>query len=191
MLEKSKIVSRRNEALCVGLTLLRLVAAERMARQVAKRQGIGKSLIAFIIADIADGVLARKLDADTPLRRFTDAAVDRLSVLRVGWSVAKINKAAKPHMAILAAREILVTGVNATHTIRTGEIVQGNSSHKLSSLSTALFAMAASSGNETLTHSTGIAMNAINISLAADYVANLIEPSGYESNGVRHIASNG
>lgn len=171
----------------IGLTLSRLILAENMAKRVRERRGIALSLAAFIAVDIGDGVIARKLGADTPLRRFADAAVDRASVARVAVATMRTNAAAKPYIAGLAAREVVVGATNALHHFRTGEVVQGHGPHKLGSLSVALFGLAAASGNQVATRGTGLAANIINAGLAADYVASAIEPQGYVAGGVRHI----
>lgn len=171
----------------IGLTLSRLALAENMARKVRERRGIALSLAAFIAVDIGDGVIARKLDADTPLRRFADAAVDRVAVARVATAVARTNKAAKPYVLGLAARDMIVGAANAVHYHRTGEVIQGHGPHKLGSLSVSLFGAVAAGGNQAATRATGFAANIINAGLAADYVANIVKPQGHVAGGVRHI----
>jgi phosphatidylglycerophosphate synthase len=177
-----------NHALAIGLTVIRLPLAERMARKTERKESIGLELGLFILADIADGVLARKLKVDTPKRRFADAVVDRVSVLRVGWAMSKANPVSKPFLQGLAGRELIVAGANAVHYLRSGEVVQGHGIHKLGTLSTALFGLAASTGNVLATKTTGLAANIINYGLAIDYIYNAIEPHGTVNEGVRHIA---
>src|SRR5665811_592099 len=125
MLEKLGKPSAQ-EAIGIGLTVFRLALAEGMVRRIKSGKSILPLLGVSIVTDIGDGVIARKLNIDTPMRRFIDAAVDRLSVARVALEMAKVNEAAKPHLQVLAAREIAVTAINALHTVQTGNVVQAH-----------------------------------------------------------------
>lgn len=173
----------------IGVTVPRILLAGKMASDISSGKGIAWSLLGFVATDIGDGVLARKLGADTPLRRATDAVIDRASVALVATAVCRVNPVAIPFVIGLAAREVIVTGANYAHYRRTGEVVHGSGNiHKLGSLSLALFGAVAATGNETLTALTGLTSLGINVGLAFDYASNAIQPHGTVDEGVRHIA---
>lgn len=178
---------RLKEAFAIGVTLSRLILAESVAQNISRRKSIVRPLALFLLADEIDGRLARRLGVDTPLRRFADAAVDRISMLRSGVAMAKANPAAKRYLLALAARDAVVGGVNAAHYLRTGEAIQGEGIHAAGTLSIAAFGLVASYGEERSTHLSGQIATAIYGGLATDYVWNLLEPHGEVVDGVRHI----
>ena len=188
MSEKAKDFAQYNESLVNVLTLSRLGIAEIMARKITKQESIVVPMAAFVIADVLDGVIARKLDVDSPRRRFLDAAVDRLSVLRAASAMYDINPTSRPYLAALAAREAVVSAANLAHYAKSGEVVQGHGFHKLGTLSISAFALGAASGNENVTHALGAASTTINAVLATDYVSNAASSHGDVIDGVRHIA---
>lgn len=188
--EHRALTPKQKEALAIGATLGRLLIAQKMVKNIEKRQSIATSLGIFLAADLADGVIARQFDVDTPLRRFADAAVDRVSVFRVGWAMSQVYPATQPYFKLLAARDVIVSASNAVHYWRTGEVTKGDGLHKAGSLSIAGFALCASTGNEFLTNISGIASTALYSGLALDYIANAIEPHGFIADGVRHIKPN-
>lgn len=185
--ENISLTRKQKEAIAISATLARLIITEKLVKDIEKQNGIAVSMGMFLVADIADGVLARKLDVDTPLRRFTDAAVDRVSIFRAAQAMSKVNPAAKPYFALLGVRDLAATTANTVHYLRTGEAVQGDGLHKLGSMSVAMFALSASTANELLTNIAGVASTAIYGGLALDYINNAIEPHGFVKDGVRHI----
>jgi hypothetical protein len=102
--------------------------------------------------------------------------------------ISKTNPVTKPYIAGIAIRDATVSGINAVHYLKSGEVVQGHGPHKLGSLSVALFAVTATYDNETATKLTGLAANTINAGLAIDYFKNVLEPHGVVTDSVRHIA---
>jgi phosphatidylglycerophosphate synthase len=172
----------------LGFTLARLPLAERIANKIDAKKSIVGSLTMFILADIADGYIARQMNADGPARRAADAAVDRLSVLRAGISMYRANADARPFLAVLAVRDAGVSLINGMHYKKMGEVVHGANIHKLSSLSVAAFAVGAATHNRAVTIATGTMAAAINIGLAADYIHNYVSPHGNLEDGVRHIS---
>ena len=187
---KSKNLQQENNEslLAVGLTLARLPLAMYMAKRIEDKKSITGALVAFVAADIADGVIARKLEADGPKRRTLDVIIDRVSVVVASTSMWKVNRFARPFLSVLAAKESAVSLVNTAHYKQTGEVVNGTGVHKLSSLSVAAFAVAASTHNKAATITTGTIATVINIGLAADYFQNYINPHGTVQDGVRHIS---
>jgi phosphatidylglycerophosphate synthase len=92
---------------------------------------------AVVTADIADGVVARKLDVDTNGRRIADAVVDRLSILTAFGAAAQQNPEVLGWYAPLAIRgSIIAAGSNLCFWLR-NKLVLGGNFHKLASLSTA------------------------------------------------------
>lgn len=69
--------------------------AERIARKVRDDEPVTANLAGFVAADIADGAILRKFDADTPLRRVADGVVDHLSIARVSYEAAKKHPASR------------------------------------------------------------------------------------------------
>jgi len=184
-------MSRKNEfykqALCLGVTVVRYGLAEKMAQNVRENKSFHKELVAFMVADHFDGVLARYLGVDNGLRRGLDAVVDRISVSRVGAEVYKKKRSARPFLAALAFREGVVGLSNFLHNKRTGEVVHSAGLHKADTLSVAAFALSVSTNDEQLLRASGLSMAMINYVTAADYVKNAISPHGVLENGVRHI----
>ncbi|HSX15963.1 MAG TPA: CDP-alcohol phosphatidyltransferase family protein [Candidatus Saccharimonadales bacterium] len=179
---------RLAEASMVGLTLLRLAGAGYMMRRVARHKGIAAPMAVFVALAIADGALARKLEVDTPLRRFTDAAVDHASVSGVALMTAKEHKEAGPYVAVLLAENAAMSLANLAHNRRTGEVVQGSGPlHTLGTLSAALFGVAANSESKLALHASGALAVAINAVRVLDYVTNAIEPHGTVEDGIRKI----
>lgn len=189
-IEKKPLTHQQKEAIAISATLARLIITRRLVKDIKERKNLVVSMGVFLAADIADGVLARKLEVDTPLRRFTDAVVDRVSIFEAGYAMSKVNPTSRPYFALLGVREMVATTANAVHYLRTGEAVQGEGLHKLGSMSVALFALAASTGDKQLTHITGVASTALYGGLSLDYVNNAIDPHGHVEDGVRHIEPN-
>ena len=144
------------ETIGIAVTAARYGIAEVMAHHVRDDGPIGSDLAIFIAADIADGVVLRYYEMDTPLRRIADGVVDHISVARVAAEVAKSNPSARPYTAFLAARATAVGGLNAVHLATTGEATKGNNHQRSTNLTMAAFALAAASRNKPLTHLTGV-----------------------------------
>lgn len=184
-------MSHRNvakEVFCLGLTVSRLALAERMARNVREEKSILAPLGLFLLADHFDGAIARRLNADTPLRRSVDAITDRISVARVSLEIAKNSKETRPYFALLAGREAVAALSNTTHYLRTGEVVHGRGLHKLDSLSMAMFGAAPSiGGGEAFVKTAGRLAVAINYATLPDYIMNAVQPHGEMRGSIRHI----
>jgi len=71
------------------LTGARYVMAERIARKVDSDEPVATDLAGFVAADILDGAILRRFNADTPLRRVADGVVDHLAMARVGYETIK------------------------------------------------------------------------------------------------------
>jgi phosphatidylglycerophosphate synthase len=175
------------EAAVIGLTLSRLLLAEKVAERIKNGQNVLGHMGIFIAADIADGCIARKWGVDTPLRRIADSVTDRVSVARVGMALHERYEHSRAHLGLLAGRELVVGAANVYHYVRTGEVVHGHGAHKLGSLSVACFGAATLTGNEAITNLAGRAANIINLGLGLDYISNAVSPHGEAYGGIRHI----
>jgi len=51
------------------ITVARYAMAERIAREVRENRPVTTDLAGFVVADILDGAILRKFNADTPVRR--------------------------------------------------------------------------------------------------------------------------
>lgn len=122
--------------------------AECIARKVGNNEPVAGDLAAFIAADILDGAILRKFNADTPLRRIADGVFDHLSKIRVGYETAKKNPNAQPYLGIIAARAALVGSANALHLARTGEVTKGQNKQRAANLATTAFGLVAMTGNK-------------------------------------------
>lgn len=107
---------------------------------VAVRHGVLWTIIALatvIVADILDGVVARRLGVDGVQRRFLDAAVDRFSIHSVYaaalWSHPQFCAWYWP----LLARDLLVIAGYLVFIRPGGQIITGSSWHRWSSCSLA------------------------------------------------------
>ncbi|HMS92877.1 MAG TPA: hypothetical protein PKD28_00680 [Candidatus Saccharibacteria bacterium] len=98
------------QAFGVGLTAARLGMAERMARRVRDDKSIDGDMAAFVAADILDGAILRKFDADTRTRRVADGVIDHLSEIRVAAEVAKKYPETRGIIGVLAVRAAIVGG---------------------------------------------------------------------------------
>ncbi|MDB5165529.1 MAG: hypothetical protein JWM00_419 [Candidatus Saccharibacteria bacterium] len=126
-----------------------------MARRVDQHKPICGHMAAFVIADVLDGAILRKFNADTPMRRVADGVVDHLSIARVTYEITKTNPASVPYAIVLAARAIAAGTFNSVHLLKTGEVTKGQSYQKATNLATAAFMSMSAGGNETLTHISG------------------------------------
>ena len=179
--------TKAKEATVLALTLSRLLLADNIAHRTREgKRSLGRMGL-FVIADIADGVLARRWGVDTPLRKAADAVVDRASTFMMAKAVFDTRPDSRINLSILAAREAVVGASNAYHLMRTGEVVQGHGIHKIGSLSVAGFGAIAGTGSETASRAVGATANLINAGLATDYLSNAINPHGEVVDGVRHI----
>lgn len=143
------------------LTGARLVLAERIARKVNNDEPVALDLAGFIIADILDGAILRKFDADTPLRRVADGVVDQLSVGRVSFETTKKYPDSRLYLGIFTARAALVGGANALHMVKTGEVTKGQSKQRAANLAAAAFGLVALTGNKKATHVAGVVASGI------------------------------
>ena len=168
----------------LALTAARYGMAEKMAEKVRNNEPIATDLAAFVAADIADGAVLREFDLDTPVRRLADGVVDHLSVARVGYEVGKKHPEAKPYIGILAVRAAMVGAANLVHLLKTGEVTKGRSNQKATNLATAVFALAATNGNEKVTHAAGTIASVIAIATAVPHFKGIGKK---HSNGIREL----
>ncbi len=177
-----------NTGLAYSLTAARLFIAYNMAKRVEAGRNITLPMAAFVGADIMDGVIARKLDVDSPGRRFADALVDRVSVGMVARNIVKEHPQTRPYVIGIGLREAAVSAANMLHYANSGEVVQGTGVHKLGTLSLAAFGIISSYGHYDATRVAGTVASSINIGLALDYIRNAVNPTGDTQDGIRKIS---
>ena len=168
----------------VALTGARYLLAENMARRVKQGKPIYGHMATFVVADVLDGAILRKFNADTPLRRVADGVVDHLSIARVSYEVGKANPASIPYIATLAARASAVGILNGIHLLRTGEVTKGQANQEATNLATAAFAAMAAGGNEALTHTSGGIMSLIGIATVPAHLRGLGQ---HHEGGIRKL----
>lgn len=132
----------------IALTAGRYLLAERIAKRVEEEKPIVIDMAALVIADILDGVILRKFNADTPVRRIADGIVDHASMARVAFVVSKKYPETVPYVSALATRAIAAGTLNAIHLGLTREATKSRANQKLTNLATAAFALTAVEGNK-------------------------------------------
>jgi len=175
---------KAGEAVGVAVTVARYGLAEMMAKHIKNEEPITLDMASFIVSDIMDGEILRKLDLDTPSRRATDGVVDHLSMGRVGLEVFKKYPASRTYIMILAARACAISCMNAIHLAKTGEVTKGRKYQRATDLATAAFALCAATGNKRLTHISGAIASSIAIATAP---ANLKELGMKHESGIREL----
>lgn len=155
------------------ITVARYAMAERIAREVRENRPVTTDLAGFVVADILDGAILRKFNADTPVRRVADGVVDHLSMGRVAYETAKKNPDSKAYLGILAARAALVGGANALHFAKTGEVTKGQNKQRVANLATAAFGLVALTGNKRATHIAGVLASGIAIVTVTPHFRNI------------------
>lgn len=97
------------EALLIAVTLLRLGFAVGLCMSVWQNGRPFVSLlwlIAIVIADIGDGILARRFGVDNTARRIVDAVVDRISIHSAGIVIVWVHPGSLWLMAPIIARDV-------------------------------------------------------------------------------------
>ena len=166
------------------LTGARYGMAERIARKVSNGEPVAGDMIGFVAADILDGAVLRKFNADTPLRRIADGVVDHLSMARVAYETAKKNPESRLYLGIIAARAALVGGANALHLAKTGEVTKGQEKQRTANLATAAFGLIAMTGNKKATRIAGVVASGIAIATAIPHFKNI---GKVHKNGMRKL----
>lgn len=163
------------EIIGVGVTAARYGMAEWIARRVRDNKPIAIPMAAFIAADILDGVILRKFDMDTPVRRVADGVVDHASEIRVAAEVAKKYPETRKYIGGLAVRAAAVGIMNGIHLLKTGEVTKGQSKQRLTNLATGAFGVIATQGNTVLTEVSGATALGIAVATAPHHLKGLGE----------------
>lgn len=122
------------------LTLSRLSLAALLVSVLDKSFPlILAALLLLITADIADGVVARRIKGDSNLRRVADSTIDVISVHAVLIAFVRSHPSLILLYLPLLFRDTLVAGACVILFIRSHAITVTGSGHKLSSLSKAFF----------------------------------------------------
>ena len=164
----------------LAITGARYLLDENLARRVNEGKPIGLRMAVVVASDIIDGMLLRHFNADTPIRRVADGAVDHASMARVGYAISKKYPEATLSTKLLTARAIGVGALNLLHYTKTKEVKKGRNKQRLTNLATAAFAVVATKGNEPLTNAVGLVANGVAYTTAPAHLRNL----GQLHNGV-------
>lgn len=154
------------EIIGVGVTAARYGMAEWIARRVHDNKPIGVPLAAFMATDVLDGVVLRKFDMDSPVRRVADGVIDHASVARVAFEVGKKNPESRKYIGLLALRAAGVGIANGLHLLKTGEVTKGNMRQKSTNIASAAFAIVAAHDNKEATEIAGAAASVVAIGTA-------------------------
>jgi phosphatidylglycerophosphate synthase len=87
---------QHGEPIGIVATIARLPMAHTIAKNIRNSKSVAGPLALFVGADIADGWVARQLEADSPRRRALDAIIDRSSVLFASAEMWRHNRSARP-----------------------------------------------------------------------------------------------
>lgn len=177
-------ISKLGENLGIALTGARYVLAEKAAKLLKEDRPIYTDMAVLISADVLDGVVLRQFDLDTPRRRVADGLVDHASVGRLMYELLHKNEAARPYIALMAARALAVGALNVEHYRRTGEVTKGQTNQRATNLAMAAFGLIASTGNETMTHVAGSVASGIAVVTAFAHTKGL---GAIHSEGIRKL----
>jgi hypothetical protein len=168
----------------VLLTGSRYLLAERMAQNVKKNKPITNLMAGFVLADLLDGAVLRKVNMDTPARRTADGIIDHLSMWRLGKAMADNDSEVRPYFQFLIARAAMVGTLNTFHLLVTGEVTKGQNHQRAANLSVAAFAVAAQYENDFVTRIAGSVAVAVN---AVTVVPHLRDLGQQHDDGVRKL----
>jgi phosphatidylglycerophosphate synthase len=117
-----KPLSRMPRSL-LALTIGRLALVPIIIASFDRQPAVTTAVLAiFITADLYDGVLARRLDADDTTRRTLDTVVDRLSIWPVYLAITVDGYLSAGLLALFALRE-LYTGYWCQRLLRERDVV--------------------------------------------------------------------
>ena len=153
-----------------AITLGRLALLPALGLTIVYRPSIAWIWVATVIlADVFDGVLARRLGADTITRRALDATVDRFTI-HASFAVAvAVHPIFLPVYLPLLVRDAFALGASGYLMQQRPVLLLGGHLHKASSLSCALFGMTILAAPTSVAESVGWTAVAINFVLLLDY----------------------
>jgi phosphatidylglycerophosphate synthase len=126
-------------------------------------------VVAIVVADIFDGVLARRLSCDTNTRRSIDAVVDRICIHASFGVAVAIQPAYLAIYAPLLIRDVLALSASGVLLHRRKLLLMGGHWHKLSSLTCAAFGVAILALPAAVAFSIGWGAVLVNYALLCDY----------------------
>lgn len=130
-----------SERVVIAATWARLFLAWSCAIAVWRSEAlVALALLAVLVgADVVDGIVARKLDVDSNLRRGTDAVIDRLSVHIVFLAFVLVHPVwIVPWLALLT-RDVYQGALSFRSLHHHGVLLIGDRWHKGSSISDAVW----------------------------------------------------
>ncbi len=128
----------------------------------------------IIVADVLDGVLARRIGCDTIARRAIDATVDRICIHAAFGVAIVLHPEFLALYAPLAVRDSIALTASGLLVARRGVLLMGGHWHKLASLSCACFGLVVLSQSRGIVTGAGVATVAINWVLLGDYVGGFL-----------------
>ncbi len=165
------------EVTILGLDcILRLSQTMDLTRRIKRGKPTGLATLAIIGVDIGDGMAARRGGVDGPKRRVLDSVLDSAIITSALTATYRKRPAARPYIAMLAAREVFVASGWATDLLKTRQVKKGDVFHKLPSLAIAAFGVAANRDNKKVMKAAGWTAVGINMALAIDYYKGWAQP---------------
>lgn len=168
---------RRSSDLSVLLTWCRLVPLAGLLWAVADRSVLVPAwVLLVIVADIADGVFARRRNEDGNTRRALDAAIDRVSIHSAFGVALVAAPGAEKWIWLylpLLARDVIALSTSGVLMKRSDLLLLGGHVHKLASLSCAAFGIALTLDVPAAVIATGTFAVVSNYVLAVDYLGGL------------------
>ncbi len=159
----------RGDVLLLGLTLARLALVPLFVATFLVVPAITTmALTLFIVADIYDGVLARRFDADGPTRRALDSIVDRIGIdaFLIGACVA--GALPLPLLLALLARDLYCAVICTVMMHGRSVAIKADWVYRSLNLSVAAWALTAPFLSQTTRTVFAVALLAASIAVAID-----------------------
>lgn len=145
-------------------------------------------IVVVMVADVLDGVIARRRGEDTDGRRVLDAAVDRLSIHAAFGTALYLHPAMLWIYMPLLIRDVMALSVGAYVLRRRSLLLLGGHWHKAASLSAAAFGGALVVGPSGLALTLGLLALATNYFLLLDYAGGLLAALEVDAKGRFRVA---
>jgi phosphatidylglycerophosphate synthase len=140
----SPLAMSRVDRVLVGFTVGRLALVPLFTLTfLSSPAATAVALVAFIAADIYDGVLARRHDADGPFRRAVDSGVDRIGIDLFFVSAFVTGAIPVTFLILLLARDAYCASLCGWMMLRRGVAIKADGLYRVLNLSIAAWALAA------------------------------------------------
>lgn len=164
--------ARLKEGIALAGTIGRLALVPELVNSIDQHSPTRTAAMvgAVVAADVADGVIARKLGVDSNRRRIADAVTDRVTIWAAFGAAIQSDPEVLAWYAPLAVRgAVVAVGSNLSFWKR-NKLVLGGHFHKLASLSQGALGVALVSGAKpSITVPTAAATYGVNLVSGMDY----------------------